>query len=120
MHVLTLRLFSNQSDSLHHKEVDSALVVLQAQRVRVYETYIRNIEKKLYVLKTTSKDTHLFIGSLTDIGRYHLACLFEEELRKVSDTEMVVFMQGGDRKGTLVTIEKDEPNRMYLVLSPAN
>ena len=120
MHKLILRLYSTEPSNEHHREVDSALAVLEAQKIKVYTTYVRNTEKKLYVFKTASKDLDLFLGALSDIGRFHLARLFEEDLKKADATEMVVFVREGDTKGVYVTVEKNEPERMYFVLSSAN
>ena len=105
----------------HLHGVMDALGQVASQRVKVYRTYVPKHDKWVYVLTTTSKDIHLYLGAISKEGQLYLAGLLHLEFVKWKCSELLLF-EGGERNkgGVLVTRQSTDNTEVCFHLSPAH
>jgi hypothetical protein len=107
-------------DLLLHELVDE-LMAVEAQRVRVFRTYVADPEQmELYVFTTTSKDIHLGLGAMSRSAQVKLANLLELEFSESECTELLMIRDVYHRReAVLVTVNFVSQMQINFHLAPA-
>lgn len=111
MHEIFIHDFPGGVNSVSpHARFQKDFLRAEKQNVRIYQTYVNHPKKKRdYVIATTTKDTHLFLGTLTHEGLCDLVAWLEEECATTQCTELLLFL------GTAGQRTKDLNRCLYIV-----
>ena len=96
------------------------------QKGKVYQTYVDDQGKKKFVFVTTSKDVHLGLGMLTNLGQSLLAKQLEYEFRNKTFGQLMLNLPSesgdeNDEKSVLVAMTEDRASgETCFGLSPAH
>jgi len=104
-------------DSQQVNEVRKASLAF-LKGLTAYNTVV-NVGDIQYLFLTTSGDLQLYLSSLGEEGRHHLAQLLVDEFAAGNCTALLLYIDEDLKKGILVTLQTKSDARMSFHLSPA-